>query len=391
VAALSSVQISPQQQESTPKISYAKGGNFTRVTLPSGIPPVVRGDRECISGFSSKSRRAMLQVVNSIDRGSCEAGQFAFGTLTYPKEFPTAGASKRQLDQLVKRFEREWGHRWLIWKLEPQLRGAPHYHLLIYMGAGFDAFKVAKFCSWVARAWHEIAGAGDPNHLKWHLGQLGNRPCVEQVRDWQGVANYAGKYLGKTSEGDEEWTHPGRYWGQRRSELAPITIITHDVDRAVAIKYRRVVVRLYEKQPTGWFYESGKQTLRGKHLPGRRIHRRELAPGGEVSKLTTEWLALRVELLERQIRPQFRRWAGRMGGASMFMAAATSERLLAWARCPSPSRPRIDQVPDPWPGPTKLDGRSTPPPQTCRAGPVPRRPEPAAATDTPRRTYASPS
>jgi hypothetical protein len=270
----------------------------------------------------------MLRVVNSIDRGSCQAGEFAFVTLTYPREFPTAAASKPHLDQLLKRFERQWGCRWLIWKLEPQLRGAPHYHLLVYMGAGFDA---ASLCSWVAQSWHEIAGADDANHLKWHLGQLGNRPCVEQVRDWQGVANYAGKYLGKISDGGEEWTHPGRYWGQRRSELAPITIITQDVDRAVAIKFRRVLVRAYEKQLTGWLYVTGKKTMRGKHKAGYRVHRRDWAPGGDVRKLTPAYLAERAETIEREIRPQFRRWPGGRGGASMFMAAATVERLMKWA------------------------------------------------------------
>jgi hypothetical protein len=275
----------------------------------------------------------MLAVVNSIDRGVTQASDFAFVTLTYPREYPTAAATKPQLDQLLKRFEREWGHRWLIWKLEPQPnRGAPHYHLLVYMGAGFDA---AVLCTWVAKAWHEIAGQGNPHHLKVHLGQLGNRPCVEQVRDWNGVGLYTAKYMGKISAGDEDWRHPGRYWGQRRKELAPITMITQDVDRAVAIKFRRVLVRWYEKQLTGWMYESGKQTIRGKHKPGRRIHRRDLAPGGDVLKLTPAYLAERAELLEREIRPQFRRWRGRVGGASMFMAAAIVERLIQWAKVAS--------------------------------------------------------
>jgi hypothetical protein len=272
----------------------------------------------------------MLQVVNSIDQGICQASDFAFITLTYAREFPTASASKRDLDQFFKRFERGQGLYWLIWKLEAQIRGAPHFHLLVYIGGGFDA---SALCSWVAQAWHEIAGQEDPNHLKWHLGQLGNgnRPCVEQVRDWQGVANYAGKYLGKISDGEEEWTHPGRYWGQRRSHLAPITIITQDVTRAVATKFRRVLVQAYEKQLTGWLYVTGKRTFRGKHQPGYRVHRRDLAPGGDVRKLTPAYLAERAETIEREIRPQRRKWRGRRGGASMFMAAATVERLMTWA------------------------------------------------------------
>jgi hypothetical protein len=193
----------------------------------------------------------------------------------------------------------------------------------------------------MAHAWNEIAGNGNPKHLRVHLGQAGsnNRPCIEVVQDFAAVSRYAGKYLGKISFGDEEWKHPGRYWGQRRDELAPIEMITEDVDHKTAIKFRRVLVRFYEKQPTGFYYFTGRQsTISGKHKAGYRRHRRDFSPGGDVSKLTPWTLVDLAHDLEREIRPQFRRWKRGQGGFSTFMAAATVQRLLKWASTPHPAR-----------------------------------------------------
>ncbi len=327
---LSSEHISPRKQLSdSPTVTYAKGGNYAKVRIP-GIYNGVRAKRGDVRGFSARSQRALLARVNSIDQGRCRAGDFAFVTLTYPRAFPTASASKIDLDNFLKRLEREHGLRWLIWKLEPQQRGAPHYHLLVHVGASFDP---AKLCAWVAHAWHDLAGGGDANHLKWHLGLLGNRPCVEQVRDWQGVGNYAAKYLGKTSLGDEEWQHPGRFWGERRADLSPITLVTQDVPQAAAVKLRRALVKRYERLPSGWYYLPGRRMLHGKHRAGKRIHRRQLKRfvlGGQEAPVA-DMLAAISDDFETQIRPQFRRWKGRRGGWSGFITAVAFERLATWA------------------------------------------------------------
>jgi hypothetical protein len=341
---LSSDQISPQEQEEDkkgPEFTYSKGGNYVRLKVPGNRPFMSPGKRGKIKGFSFSSQRAVLALVNSVDQGACQAGDFAFMSLTYARDTPTARASKRDLDTFIKRFDRKFGQFWLIWKLEPQKRGAPHYHLLVHLNGRLSA---SELCSWTAQAWFEIAGAGNPHHLKFHLGQLGNRPCVETVRDFQGVSRYAGKYLGKVSMGDEEWQHPGRFWGERRHDLAPITMVTGEIEQRQAVQLRRACIRFYQSQLSGWFYESGKQTLRGKHRPGRRIHRRELAPDGDVSKLTPEYLAERAEMLERPIRALKRRWRPRVGGFTGFMRADTFKRLLTWsAQLPSPGTPQASR------------------------------------------------
>jgi hypothetical protein len=67
-------------------------------------------------------------------------------------------------------------------------------------------------------------------------------------------------------------------------------------------------------------------------------HGIEIAPGKRLSLLTPEFLKSYGDELEREIRPQFRKWRGRQGGCSLFMSAATATRLLAWALIPHPAR-----------------------------------------------------
>jgi hypothetical protein len=318
---LSSAQISPQQiVDDGPTISYAKGGRFVKVRIP-GAPPRGRGDRKPISGFSARSRRALLTVVNSIDQTRVGPGQFRFITLTYPKAFASVKASKRDLDTIVKRFERTWGRHAIIWKLEPQKRGAPHFHLLTMMGNA-DQQQLEAELKWWADNWHDIAGGGDPCHLKWHMGQLGNRPCVEVVKDWQGVASYAGKYLGKVSKGDEEWKHPGRYWGKRHAELLPITIVEESVEVAIAAKVRRQCVRWYEHQAATRYYVPGK-----KRKPGYCLYAKDVVGDSRVA----DCIDYLREVLEVDVRPQRRRWPCSRGGCSMFMPVATFLRIIVWA------------------------------------------------------------
>ena len=123
-----------------------------------------------------------------------------------------------------------------IWKLEPQERGAPHYHILTW-GA-----SLGELYPFVPSAWYDIAGGGDPNHLQFHLGLLrDSRPCVEPVRDWRGVWSYASKYLGKTFDvagWENQWT--GRYWGVINRDNIPFGEVVHvPVTHAQAVQVQR--------------------------------------------------------------------------------------------------------------------------------------------------------
>ena len=324
-SSLSSRQISPQQderEEESPSITHAEGGRSVRVKIPSGRGYFgARGKRRPCREFTEKSRAALLHLMNSIDETKCPAGHWRFVTLTYPSAFPDAAASKVDLDKLVKRFEREWGRRAVIWKLEPQRRGAPHYHLAVLMG---PQDTLPAEIEWWAHAWHELVGAGDRHHLRWHLGQLKGQkgPCVEIVHDWNGMRGYAGKYLGKLPEFGSGWHEPGRFWGVRGRQLLPRTIKREEVPVEVAKLVRRQVVRWIEHQPTGWYrLQNFREDDRGRLVGYGKVTRTKLR-ADEVEQFRGCML----------IRPYRRRWRWSKGGCSAFMPSQVIERIIAWAK-----------------------------------------------------------
>ena len=177
------------RRKSSPKVIFRAGSSFYSVIRPGLSNQKGGGIRSNIQGFSKASRRRLLYKIAGIRR---DAELPCFVTLTYPGEFPTLERAKRDLKVFVQRIKYKFPCSG-IWKLEPQERGAPHYHCLIW---GVDESDLFDF---VAYTWYEIAGNNDRNHLKFHLGLLpGSKPCVSKVRSWRGVWAYAAKYLGKT-------------------------------------------------------------------------------------------------------------------------------------------------------------------------------------------------
>lgn len=195
------------------------------------------GQRGVVKGFSDASRRRLLYTIRGI---KLDADLPLFITLTYPKSFPNAHTSKKHLDTFFKRFSRAFPGHGSIWKLEPQKRGAPHYHILTW---ACDLEAVSRF---VPNAWFDIAGGDDINHLKWHMGMLNNQHCVQQVYNKNGVLRYASKYLGKTFE-VTGWDKVGRYWGIINRNNIPFgELVKQEVTQKKAVEIIR-----YQKRFSG--------------------------------------------------------------------------------------------------------------------------------------------
>lgn len=180
-------------------ITYSEGGELIKFRRPGEAPPG-GGVRGKVEGFSYASRRRMIDMLNSLNRE--QSGLPIFLTLTYPNDWPGSPREwKKHLDTWLKRLRRTHPSVWGLWKLEPQRRGAPHYHLLLW---GVE--HVSK--EWLSLSWYEVVGSGDLKHLL-----AGTR--VESVRMWNGVKRYASKYLAKRLEDlPEQWREGvGRWWG----------------------------------------------------------------------------------------------------------------------------------------------------------------------------------
>jgi hypothetical protein len=261
-ATLSTAHISPQCE-------YYEGASLFKVTKGGETEQVGGGVRGKIHGFSYGSRLRLMRTIAKVRR---DAALPAFVTLTYPDEFPDPAESKIHLDNFSKRLRRSFPKAGMIWKLEPQQRGAPHYHCLIW---GCDLDDLSEF---VPQAWFEIAGGGDPKHLAWHKGLCGhgNKHCVQQVKDFKGVWFYAAKYLGKTFEvagWNKKWT--GRYWGV----IAPENIPFGELRELVITRQQAITAMRYQRRFT-----------RPKKVKGKKIYR----PKGDRRSLSifcdaTQW------------------------------------------------------------------------------------------------------
>ena len=119
----------------------------------------------------------------------------------------------------MRLFRSKWNVIGLIWKLEYQERGAPHYHCVVFFDApvpvGVNPSKRQShigqgFRGWSASAWFDVVGSDDANHF--YVGSN-----VAPVYGSGGrLMSYLAKYLGKSFSAVDAAGDPlntGRCWG----------------------------------------------------------------------------------------------------------------------------------------------------------------------------------
>lgn len=203
-------------------LAVARGGAVVKLKAPrlagddararSRRAALDRKERGKIKGFSYRSRSRLMQLLGSLDRRQV-AGLPLFLHLTYPATWPEEPEVwKRHLEAFIKRLVR-WAERAYpgakvaaVWRLEPQRRGAPHYHIMLF-GVRFIPYQ------WVAKAWAQVIGGGADSVA------AGTR--IERVRSWRGVMSYASKYLAKRGGHGGGFEGVGRHWGVVGRENLP--------------------------------------------------------------------------------------------------------------------------------------------------------------------------
>ncbi len=171
------------------------------------------GTRGVIKELSKSSVNRMKLTLRNVDPVLIKS----ILTLTYPKDFPLNGRDvKRHLD-LMKRWLKRHGVGSGFWFLEFQKRGAPHFHMFL------SCFPVGGVQA-VSKAWCQIVGGNDENHLRWHLGELSGTPCLELMRNPHAASAYATKYATKVEQKavPEEFEDVGRFWGYWGRSMRPV-------------------------------------------------------------------------------------------------------------------------------------------------------------------------
>ena len=223
-----------------------------------------RAKRGAVSGYSAKARSRMLALVASLNA----AIHPQFVTLTYPHEWDRDPlAWKSDLDTFGKWLLRCYPSASFVWKLEPQKRGAPHFHLLVY-GVPFLPWQI------VAVRWAEIVNQcklpkGFPvekgkygAHLfhEWARNSIENYEVadhvtagaqVKAIRSRNGVMRYCSKnYMGKECALPEGWENVGRFWGVvGRKKPSRSQVLEVEISQDAFFKVRRFARR--------WFASKG--------------------------------------------------------------------------------------------------------------------------------------
>lgn len=157
-----------------------------------------------------------MQLFASIDIDYVES-RGLFVTLTYEDPYPADPAVwHRNIRAFIAALERRDGPYPIIWRLEYQERGAPHFHLILF-GPEFIPYD------WITETWRRIA-LPDATYQ----GKYATR--VEKPRNYRQSCYYLAKYAAKKDKSPAK-VAAGRTWGVRRGDLLPITILQATIDQ----------------------------------------------------------------------------------------------------------------------------------------------------------------
>jgi hypothetical protein len=217
------------------------------------------GKRGKCKGFSPRSRRRLLIFMATLNR---HAPLPLFITLTYPEWWPSDWHDwKDQLDDWAHHhLERRFPGCSFVWKLEPQQRGAPHFHLILF-GRKFIPHQ------WVAETWYKVVGSNDERHLRAGVQ-------VTAARSWNGVMCYAGKkYLGKDFVAPLNWREDvGRYWGcYGRKHLPKSEEVEFEISERALFRVHRVLRAFMRSKGIEWTTRGGVTLFTQQHFLWFRV------------------------------------------------------------------------------------------------------------------------
>lgn len=216
---------------------YAPQGDYIALKVKGFKGVKNTSKRGKIQGFSRKSRSRLLQKIAKLKKDNIPL----FVTLTYHENYPTNFEGfKYDFHRFFISLRNRFPGVGVIWKLEYQRRGAPHFHLLLF---GVDFSEACKF---IPAEWNRITEPTSLLHLYWHEGLLKNKHCVQYVKSWKGVKSYAGKYMAKV--GDDPVLTSGRFWGVRG--IIPYSVMMDfRLDMDAALNFRRAHRKLSGYKP----------------------------------------------------------------------------------------------------------------------------------------------
>lgn len=208
-----------------------KGHLFKLESINTSTQPdhLVGVKRDVISGFSNNSRVRLIREV-------CSYGKLVplFVTLTYGENYPDPRRAKDHLKFWWAKVLRRFPGVWAVWKLEFQERGAPHFHLLIYIDGKMPKMPATLLNDlWLktCKGFSTSSNSVDLQVLKTHRGGVYYATkylCKEDVYVPSSDSGGEGSVEGSEAQlTDSAPPSPGRFWGVLSKANKPENLIEH--------------------------------------------------------------------------------------------------------------------------------------------------------------------
>lgn len=270
-------------------------GPVNRVLAP-GQAPAAEGSGAEVKIWSSKSRTRMVETLASLDYSDWDQSQgtLAMVTLTLPAKWEILVPSGADFKRMIEKFRRRWvravGEKsWrLLWKLEFQGRGAPHWHALMRVPV---FVKGQIFTEWLSRTWADVVGASEElDRFDKKTGEFSSeysRHLVagtgvdfsgKEFSDPRRISMYFLGHSAKSTDG-KEYQHdvpelwqkagkgPGRFWGYSGLEKA-LAVVTVSYEDLVQLKRIARKVKAARDWRVSVLREQGKAMKSGAAIPG---------------------------------------------------------------------------------------------------------------------------
>lgn len=219
----------------------------------------MRGNKKQLYTFSHRSRCNLLQQIAKIDYEYM--GQGLHVVLTYPGEWETNPEIwKRHLHNFRRSMDRRYDGWCALWRIEPQRRGAPHYHMIVW---GIPDLETQTESRWMKDTWWRIVGSGDENHRNMGVKVIHVEGNQEEYVKTRYLAFYGSK---DNKNGKSEiFEYPiGRYWGFHHRHILRL----HDKDEYLLDQQqftvsRRIIRKFYDSQARRFARKTGKKPKKG--------------------------------------------------------------------------------------------------------------------------------
>jgi len=187
------------------------------------------GRRGKVTRFSERSRdRLRVTILSRVSPTA--VGDRRLGWLTLTTRTGTAAELKASFRAVLERVRRLGIRCGVVWRMEYQARGVPHFHLLVECESTSALFAV---CKEIVTWWVRLR-AGDASPAA---------QCFKLVRSSSGLSLYVSD-MTKVGQSDPGADSPGRWWGVVNRDffclILPVLVYGH----TAYFEFLRLVYRL---------------------------------------------------------------------------------------------------------------------------------------------------